>query len=66
MDATHLILSRKETEAVELTTATGEKITVKVEQIRGNRVKLGFNAARSVGIKRMELGGADGSRNEAA
>lgn len=59
MNATHLILSRKEKEAVELTTESGEQITVTVEQIIGNRVKLGFKAPRTVAIKRTELGGRD-------
>lgn len=55
-----LVLSRKTDEAVILTTAAGEVITVVPVEIRGNRgggrkVRLGFNAPPSVTIHREEV-----------
>ncbi len=46
-----LVLSRKQGERVFL----GEDIQVKVLEIRGNRVKLGFSGPASVPIHRGEL-----------
>ena len=50
-----LILSRKSGERILL----GNDIEVVVLEVRGDRVKLGFNAPRYVAIRRGELLGRD-------
>lgn len=47
-----LVLSRKANESVKI----GEQITVVVLSIRGDRVRLGFEAPQTVPIARTELG----------
>lgn len=49
-----LVLSRKPNEIVELD-VEGIKIRVVVCEIRGDRIRLGFDAPRSVQITRTEL-----------
>jgi carbon storage regulator len=46
-----LVLSRKENEAV----AIGDEITVKVLEIRGDRVRLGIDAPENVTVHRQEI-----------
>lgn len=46
-----LVLSRKPGEQI----LVGDNITITVVEVRGNRVKLGFQAPRSVGVVRSEL-----------
>ena len=50
-----LVLTRKENERIELTTADGGKIVIVVRKTSNNRVSLGITAARDVKIKRGEL-----------
>lgn len=47
-----LVLGRKIDERVTLTTQSGEVITVMVVDIRGETIRLGFEADRSVRILR--------------
>ena len=50
-----LVLSRKEGESIILQTETGESIKIQVVNIKGNQVKIGIEAARSVKISREEI-----------
>ncbi len=50
-----LVLSRKPTESILITTPSGDVIRVLVDSIRGNRVSIGFEADRKIVIKRAEL-----------
>lgn len=46
-----LVLSRKPGEQIRI----GDNITITVVEVRGNRVKIGIEAPRSVGVVRGEL-----------
>lgn len=46
-----LVLSRKPGEQIRV----GDNITITVVEVRGNRVKIGIEAPRSVGVVRSEL-----------
>jgi carbon storage regulator len=46
-----LVLSRKPGEQLRI----GDNITITVVEVRGNRVKIGIEAPRSVGVVRSEL-----------
>ena len=46
-----LVLSRKPGESIQI----GHNISITVVEVRGNRVKLGIEAPRSVGVMRSEL-----------
>lgn len=46
-----LVLSRKVGEAV----AIGDDVVVKIAEVRGNRVRLAFEAPRDVAIDRSEV-----------
>ena len=46
-----LVLSRKKNESVQI----DENITVHVVEIRGDRVRLGFEAPREIAIHRTEV-----------
>lgn len=61
-----LVLSRKKFEAVVLITPSGEKITVSVTAIKGDKVRLGFKADDGVSIDREEvyLAKLEASENE--
>lgn len=50
-----LVLTRKPTESVVLYTADGESITVTVESVDGQQVKISFDAPDEVDILRSEL-----------
>jgi carbon storage regulator len=50
-----LVLSRKNGESIQI----GQSIEVKVLEVGGGRVKLGFSAPRDVEIQRSELDVAD-------
>ncbi len=50
-----LVLSRKEGESIILQTETGESIKIQVVNIKGNQVKIGIEAARSVKVSREEI-----------
>lgn len=50
-----LVLSRKENEEIVLTLADGSTIVVRAVQIRGDRVRLGIEAARDIGVHRREI-----------
>jgi carbon storage regulator len=56
-----LVLSRKSGESV----CIGSDIEVKVLDVCGGRVRLGFSAPLNVDIKRREISGAQPSRFEA-
>lgn len=51
-----LVLARKHQEAVVLHLPDGQAVTVTVESIDGSKVRLGFDAPRSIPIMRSELG----------
>lgn len=46
-----LILTRRPTETVMI----GDDITVTVLEVRGNQVRIGINAPKSVGVHREEI-----------
>ncbi|MEX2185922.1 MAG: carbon storage regulator [Pirellulales bacterium] len=46
-----LVLSRKPGEQIRV----GDDITITVVEVRGNRIKIGIEAPRSVGVARSEL-----------
>jgi carbon storage regulator len=46
-----LVLSRKPGEQIRI----GDNVTVTVVEVRGNRIKLGIEAPRQVGVVRSEL-----------
>jgi carbon storage regulator len=46
-----LVLSRKPGEQIRI----GDNITIAVVEVRGNRVKIGIEAPRAVGVVRSEL-----------
>lgn len=50
-----LVLTRKTEAAVIIVTPTGERIRVVVTSINGSVVRLGFEAAKDVSIKREEI-----------
>ena len=50
-----LVLHRRSMETLQLTTGTGEVITLTVVQVKGGQVKLGIDAPGSVHILRGEL-----------
>lgn len=50
-----LILSRHLNEVIVITTSAGERITVMVTDIHGDRVKLGVQAVPSTTIHREEI-----------
>lgn len=50
-----LILTRRVDEAVILTTRTGEEIVVRVLGVKGNQVRLGCSAPKSVIVHREEV-----------
>lgn len=50
-----LILTRRPSESVTMRTANNEEIVVTVLGIKGNQVRLGFDASKSVTINREEI-----------
>jgi carbon storage regulator len=50
-----LVLSRKEGKSVVMVLPSGEKITIVINSISGNRTSLGIDAPRDVKIIRGEL-----------
>ncbi len=51
-----LVLSRHEDESVVITdTVTGERIKVMCVEIRGDKVRLGFEASQRFAIHRLEI-----------
>jgi len=50
-----LVLSRKKNEDIVIKTTEGRTITVKVVQIIGDKVRLGFSAPPDVEIDRKEI-----------
>lgn len=50
-----LVLSRKENEEIVLTLVDGSTIVVRAVEIRGDRVRLGIEAARDIGVHRREI-----------
>jgi carbon storage regulator len=50
-----LVLTRRVSEEIIITTADGQEITVAVLGVRGNQVRLGVNAPHDVVIDRMEI-----------
>lgn len=50
-----LVLSRKKDEDILITTAEGRVVTIRVVEIVGDKVRLGFEADESVIIMRTEL-----------
>jgi carbon storage regulator CsrA len=57
-----LVLSRRQGEAIEITTASGELIVVKVVELTGGRVRFGLEADPSTTIDRGEI--AEAKRRE--
>jgi carbon storage regulator CsrA len=50
-----LVLSRKYAEAIVITASNGEQITVTIQEIRGDKVKLRCNGPAAVTIHRAEI-----------
>lgn len=50
-----LVLSRKSNEQIVILTPSGEVVSVMVIEIRGDKARLGFDAARDVQIHRKEV-----------
>ena len=50
-----LVLTRKDSESVIITTASGEQIVATVVDIRGDKVRLGFAADKSIEVHRQEV-----------
>ena len=50
-----LVLSRKRDEEILITTPAGDRITIKVIEIRADQVRIGFEAADTITIMRQEL-----------
>ena len=50
-----LILGRTKDEDIIITTKSGEQITVRVVDIRGDKVRLGFAADKSIEVHRQEV-----------
>lgn len=50
-----LILSRRRNEDVIITTPSGEKVLVRIIDIRGDKVRIGFHADERIEIMRREL-----------
>ncbi len=50
-----LVLSRKATKKVIITTASGEQIVVCLLDVRGYKARIGFEAAGTVSIHRQEV-----------
>lgn len=61
-----LVLSRKITEKVIITTKHGEQITVCVVGMQGGNCRLGFDADSSVSIHRQEVYNAINQQRKAA
>ena len=60
-----LILTRRETERIELQGAWGVKLgEIVVERVRGNSVKLGFEFHESIRIVRSELKPMDATQGK--
>lgn len=54
-DSTMLVLSRERNETVVFVTPDGDEYVVTVAEIRGDRVRLGFDAPKDVLIHRGEV-----------
>lgn len=50
-----LVLSRHRDESVIVTHPDGTKITIQVVDIRGDKVRLGFDAPQNVSVHRQEV-----------
>lgn len=50
-----LVLSREHNQEIVISTESGEIISLMVIEIRGNKVRLGFDASRKVQIHRREV-----------
>lgn len=50
-----LVLSRQRNESVVITAPRGKQIVVTVVEIRGDKVRLGFEADKSIEINRNEV-----------
>ena len=59
-----LVLSRQREQSIICTTPSGERIEVTVMDIRGDKVRLGFTADRSIEIDRSEIRAAKDARRE--
>lgn len=59
-----LVLSRHRDESIWITTPSGERIKVTVVELRGDKVRLGFDADTSVIIHREEVEEAIQRENE--
>ena len=57
-----LVLARCRNEAVLIRLPSGESITVKLLEIDGSQVKLGFEAPKEIRIARAEIAGTDRDR----
>jgi carbon storage regulator len=50
-----LVLTRKETEEIVIKLESGETITISIERISGERVKIGIDAPKHIPVIRREL-----------
>ena len=50
-----LVLSRKYAEAIVITASNGEQMTITIQEIRGDKVKLRCDAPKTVTIHRAEI-----------
>lgn len=50
-----LVLSRKKSEAVVVTLEDGRQIVLKIVDIRGDKVRVGIEADRSIRVNRSEI-----------
>lgn len=50
-----LVLSRKKNESIIITTPDGEEITIVVVELRGDKVRLGIEAADNIAVHRREV-----------